>query len=272
MCSTPSRRGLSLIESAIAVACLVAMLAMGLAMRPAEGQDGRPGVNPQLDPRGVKDAEVLRALHQVVVIFSNDNEARYPTPGLINRLPDAPLGNVPGFGDEDVTRNTTANLYSCLIAQAYLSPDLLISPIERNPKVTEDTDYNYDAYQPSRDTYWDATFAADLEAGSNVSYAHPPIHGERKSLRWRNDNNAKDAAFSNRGPKDGAPNADSHTCSPHGLWAGWVVFRDNHSEFLTAVEYAGDNLFANDPAREKSDLFLTFTKEVTAEGFTPQWD
>jgi len=106
-------------------------------------------------PRGaprLKDQAQIRSIHQSLVVFAKEFGGLYPTPGLIDRLPyDAGNGpqEVPGRGDEDITQNTTANLYSALIMQDYITPELLISPLERNPKVMLKDDYDYERWDPN---------------------------------------------------------------------------------------------------------------------------
>src|SRR5439155_22740885 len=109
-----------------------------------------------------------------------------PIPGLINRLPDVPqppgLGNVQGVGPEDYSLNTTGNLYSALIAQNYFNTDLCIGTTEVNPHIVRKTDYNYNAYHPAQDNYWDTTFKGDpsvINDVCNASYSHSALVGAR---------------------------------------------------------------------------------------------
>ena len=63
----------------------------------------------------------------------------------------------------DVADDTTAGLFSAMIAQQYTAPDQLYSANERNGYVWPDEDYNFASYDPSRDTWWDTSFTADLD-------------------------------------------------------------------------------------------------------------
>ena len=127
---------------------------------------------------------------------------RYLRPGVVWRLPINDLVII-GQGPERNNVNTTANLYSCLIAENYVAPSLLISPIEVNRRVREDRDYNYDVIDLMNGVFWDPDFKANIAARigeSNTSYAHLGLCGERKSKRWRDGTKyaSQEPVFSNR--------------------------------------------------------------------------
>ncbi len=129
------RGGRSGIDTLATVACagllvIVASVVLGQT-RPSGGPPA------EAHPLSVKDASQLAEIHQAMVIFANEWGGLLPRPGLINRLPvelDGQLRQIPGRGEEDISLNTTANLYSSLIAQNYFAPTLVISPVERSPK------------------------------------------------------------------------------------------------------------------------------------------
>ena len=223
--------------------------------------------------RTLKDATQLGQVHKAMVVFAHDNDEAMPRPGLIDRHPTDVGGrkmNVPGRGEEDLAANTTANLYSMLITMRYFTPELVVSPVERNPKVAADKDFNYDAYNPAEDTYWDDAFTANLSDGSNASYAHLVMSGERMHMHWKNTLDAQFIVLGNRGPAAGEPDGRSHTCGPHGTWAGNVMFADNHSEFISTFTPASlkprhgstqpDNIFATEAGPGGDDCILSFTR------------
>ncbi len=200
----------------------------------------------------MKDSVQLKQIHQAWITFAREFS------GFPGR---------PGLGPDDRGLSTTANLYSAIIAQGYFNPDILISVFERNPAVVQDKDYDFSAYDPSNGVYWDPTFVADLETGSNVSYAHIPLVGDRRVHQWRNTGDANVALLGNRGPADGVASADSYSCRSDGSYVGSLVFNDNHLETLFAsagLKIGGgpDNLFNFDPGIEGLDQVLAFTKEV----------
>jgi hypothetical protein len=223
------------------------------------GQDNAIG---RLD-RSQKDGHQLRTIEHALLVFASENNGDLMRPGHFGHKD----------GGEDLTRNTTAALYSALITQRYVALADVVSPVDRNPNVSLDDDFNFDSYDPARSVYWDASFAADLAAGSNVSYAHVPIVGARADRLWRNDAGARSIHLSNRGPIEGGRNVDSHTCDPHGYWSGWVVFADGHAELIRDMtptwpdvenddNAEPDNLFAFDRGIDGDDVLLTFTQAI----------
>lgn len=282
-----SLRGQTLVDVLVICACSILVLVTASVVLGQVGPNqAAAGVR---HPQSMKDATQLTHLHRAMVIFAQDNRSRYPIPGLIDRKTADLDGDgdgdaeIPDVGAEDITLNTTANLYSALIAINFFRPNLLISPVERNSKVEVDDDYNFAAYSPAEDSYWDPRFEADLETGSNTSYAHVVIYGERLKLHWRDKQLARFPDLANRGPKDGALDPASYTCGPHGHWTGNVVFNDNHSEMLSTVRPANvtfmsndeqqqDNIFAFDDGLAGKDTILTFTKQMTERGPVIQHD
>jgi len=184
----------------------------------------------------IKEQAQLAQLEHVLNVFANENDGRYPVPGLLDRKKDPEFGRqVPGRGPEDTSLNHTAPLYSMMICQNYITPALVVSPAEVNPfvRVMPRQDYNYDAYNPIEDNYWDDSFTVRIDKkdpGSNASYAHMAICGAFKTKHWRNTMNADRPVLGTRGPEDGATEGDAFTRSPtlrffqpHDRWVGAVM-------------------------------------------------
>jgi prepilin-type N-terminal cleavage/methylation domain-containing protein len=270
-------RAFTLIEMLVVVAIIAVLIGLLL---PALYQAKRQA-------RSLEDKASLRQIHQTMLVFSGDNEGTLPTPGLINRLADPFTGRqMSDRGPEDFEKNTSANVYASMLARGYFEEDLLISPVETNPRVPpfESRTYRYDheAYQPANDVYWDGDwasgtggpppgrFSCNVEDGeSHSSYAHLALAGRRKTLRWRGDASQNDPIISTRGPYHGADPvgsdpedyARSYTLLMHGptkSWAGNVVFGDNHTELVATLRpdnvtytpldgmLAKDNIFASE--------------------------
>lgn len=265
------RFGITCIEVTVMLACTLALLAITAMV--FAGDDAAMNVHKKTR----MDAAQASQIHKALIIYANDNEGKFMIPGLVNRLavgddqgPQLAGQQIPGMGQEDESRNTTADMYSAMIAQQFFTPDLVVSPVERNPHVKVDKDYDFDAYNPAEDTYWDSKFTADLKTGSNTSYAHQPIIKRTAAKVWSNQMFPDLAQLGNRGPKDGKLDPDSYTCGPHGNWAGNIVFGDNHTEFLQSTTRNGDNLFKAD--ERDNDSLLVFTKLVKDGKLELQFD
>ena len=232
------RSGFTLVELLVVIA-IIALL-IGLLL-PALARA-------QQNARTIKDANSVQQIHKSFLTFAQSEPGgKLPTPGLINRLPiqlAAGPTNVPGQGQEDQAKNSTANLFSAVLAQRFFNPDILIGPTEVNPIIVEKQDYNYNKLDPTTDQYWDTSFSAAINSspGSgvcNTSYAHLALCGERKKSNWRNSMDSTKALLGTRGTYKGANNGNNYklsfTLQLHGSdkdWDGNIVFSDNHTEFL----------------------------------------
>ena len=234
-------KGFTLIELLVVIA-IIALL-IGLLL-PALAKAQR-------NARTMKDAAQQKQIHQSFLTFANTNKGKLPTPGLINRNAAdffAGVGSgsqeMPGVGPENFQQNNTANLYSSMIAQEYFGTDILIGPTEANTQVKEDINYDFSEYAPGDDTYWDEDFTVNIWATPgqnffcNTSFAHQAICGDRKALKWRDNQDAAYPIVSTRGVKDGVPPGEtdydrSPTLLLHGprqQWVGNIVFADNHTD------------------------------------------
>jgi hypothetical protein len=254
--------------------------------------------------RDLLDQSQLTEIHGAMVGFARSGDGRLPTPGLIDRIPCCVLDMRPGYGDEDHSWNHSAGLYSAVIAQKLVHPGTLISPNEVNWRVWEKVDYDDAAYCPEDFRFWDTSFTANIAsdaAGSNASYAHLVLAGERKSRHWRDLSNASMPMLGTRAPRMGALSGPDFTNSPtlrwtgsQRTWEGFVVFGDNHVERLTTftpstVTYdpfargvlVPDNIHAcefrdgpwGDPAHSAGDAWLGVTIPAHCEfRATPVWD
>jgi hypothetical protein len=186
-------------------------------------------------------------------------------------------------GSKDMTENTTANLFSAMVMQTYTNCKQLISRNEFSGYVQEKVDYDMTAYNPGQGVFWDSTFMADLADLSNVSFAHQPLFGERFERGWKNSLDSRWPLVGNRGPKDGIENPDSYTYGRNKRWGGHAIFGDGHIGFIDSFTPNGltfqqkgetyqDNLFKLDDGPKGADAVLAFTKTMSKNGPTLQWD
>ncbi len=183
----------------------------------------------------------------------------------------------------DPADNTTASLFSAMVARNFVPTQQLISANEYNPNVEPDENYDYAAYNPATEVFWDPKFLADLDSGANTSFAHVPLFGERLRRSWHFSADSRVPLMGNRGPKDGQLGPFTYTIGRSGQWGGHVVFGDGHVEFLETFtppevlfESKGqrlpDNLYKMEDGPSGADAILAFTKRMTAQGPTVQFD
>lgn len=245
--------------------------------------------------RQVKDATQIQQVHKGWLIMANDNDGIYPTPGLIDRLPVGGI-EIPGRGAEDLSRNGHAELHSaCIAAQAY-SAQLLVSPSESSGRVAVCSNYDYAAYNPAGDVYWDeVNFKTNLASVCNTSYATIPIAGARKKAQWRNSLDSKFTIVGNRGVQEGNFQDQtlynrSKTLLIHGSpkkWEGNICYNDGHTAFEDTFLPEGldtkvngtvtpDNIFKDDQGNGDTeiggDCYLVIVRGVQGNEHQLTWD
>lgn len=228
----------------------------------------------------LKDKTQIKQIHQAMLIWAEDNRGWLPLPGLIDRQPDFKLGDQPGIGREDELANTTDNLYSAMIAQRFMSPELVVGPTEVNDLVAVYEEYVYDDYDPSNDQYWDEEFSADIDTGGDdvvchTSYFHMALTGNRKNFKWKNNQDAADAIIGTRGTRDGVTTDPdykfSQTLELHGPdkeWNGNICFSDNHTDTLKSFYPISTGYIPNNSATiSKDNIFAHEFDDFDEEGW-----
>jgi prepilin-type N-terminal cleavage/methylation domain-containing protein len=273
-----SRRGFTLMELLVVIAIIALLVSIVL---PALGKARRHS-------QSMKDGVQQKEVHRAFLAWAGNNDGVLPVPGQVNRL--AVNGaELPGQGAEDYSLNTSQSLYSCLIAQDYFDTEILIGPTEINPVVKEYQGappdfrgYDFAAYNPGEDSYWDTGFSMDLAnedltpgVDCNASFAHTAICGARKTRKWRDTQDATYPVLSTRGVWRGLPPGDekynnSPTLRLHGSkkeWVGNVVFADNHLEMLNSFYPKQTRYELDDGTQQKDNIFnyeFTFTPDGRA--------
>lgn len=291
-------RGFTLIELLVVV--LVVALLIGLLL-PALSKATRSA-------RTMKDGSQQKEIHQGFLIFAQGHKGLLPRPGLIDRLPDPVLGDVPESGEEDYSANHSASLYSACIMQQHSVPEMLVGPTEDRLRggspVQVKSDYNHEAYAPLEDVYWDKTFSADVEARtSNASFTHLALCGARLARHWTDTLSSTQPVLATRATREGIESGDEYDLSPtlelHGStsqWIGNVVYADGHVEQMVGTFYpelvtyrpegrqsvapVSDNIFAAEfddvepDGRASADTWLVLSTKASADGLsvTPVYD
>jgi len=257
----PSKRGFTLMELLVVIA-IIALLIGLLVPALAKARRGA---------QTTKDGTQQKEIHRTFLSWANHNEGVLPIPGQINRM-----GDIPGQGPEDFAKNTSQNLYSAMIAQQYFDTATLIGPTEVNRAVVEfrgmapKHGYDFEAYDPSSDSYWDVRFGMDLEdedpdADCNASFAHAALCGIRKNRHWRDTQDSSYPILGTRAVWRGLPPGDNkHNRSPtlrlHGpkkQWVGNVIFADNHLELLQNF-YPAQTLYELDDGTTQKDNIYNY--------------
>lgn len=235
-----ARRGFTLIE----LGAVIATLGVGAAALSVAS----PVDKARATARQIKDATQIRNLTTSFIVWAQGNRDIYPLPSKL----DTRNVTVKEIGR---AKDTTANIWSLLVWNGQVTPELLVSPLENNVNIKVDNNYQNNlptaAVKPA-DALWNPGFSVDFTGGKtgHASYAHLQPAGDRLK-RWGNTFKDDEAIISTRGPEvtgvqylDGDlaqpafANADSNTfkmfpANSPGAWAGNVAFNDNHVEFIS---------------------------------------
>lgn len=167
--------------------------------------------------RQLKDSNNIRSAVQGMVIWANNDQDDYPLPSKIDR------GDQTIQAASSVEKDNTGNIFSLLIFNRYIPPEMCVSPSEINGAIKADIEYEY--AEPSRAVNpqaarWDPGFAGfpgesggglpgagrrNNAAFGGVSYAHVPPFGMRAGS-WKSTFDSRQPVIANRGPAyDGLP-------------------------------------------------------------------
>ena len=259
------RSGFSLVGLLVVMAIMVVMYALfAESLKGIGSGTAEDGTAVPVNKGRITDMFQLQQLMAALNTAGLGGDGTFPRPGALTG---------------DAGDDTTANVYSLLIAQRIIPAEMLISPLD-NAIAEVYTDYNWSAWDPSSSVRWDTGFLADLGDETNVSYAHLVLFGDRDKNWSSRHMDSSFPIFANRGPRDGIASRDSLTCDQHtGRWAGYVAFGDGHLQLINGVANATRNasighdaFFRIDDDGRHTDAVLGFTEFMGSGGPTLQWD
>lgn len=245
------KRGFTLIELLVVISIIALLISILL---PSLGKAREAA-------RQLKDSANQRSIIQGMVIWAGTHEESYPLPSRLDRSNTT-------IADVGVLKDNTGNIFSVMVYNQFVPPELLVCPAEVNGRIVKDLEYEYAA--PGRAlvpdaALWDPGFSGfPGESGAtgigamgrrqggqvgNVSYAHLPPFGER-SQGWKSTFDSRQVVMSNRGPSyDGAPGTwrlrsgisgtESNRLRIYGgpkTWEGNVGFNDGRVMFVTVPD------------------------------------
>lgn len=163
----------------------------------------------------------LRAIHQAMVVFSADNADRLPGMDV----------------DGNVTAASASHRYDILLDAKLLSPDSLISPLDRQRKA----------------------WAGGTVVPENFSYAMLEIAtpGARQA-EWACESPSLFRAVmvgDRNAGTDAGPNVRSIHTKSRGSWEGSIVFNDNHVTYESS-HIIGPTQYGSATPTEADNLFL----------------
>ncbi|HYE60351.1 MAG TPA: prepilin-type N-terminal cleavage/methylation domain-containing protein [Phycisphaerales bacterium] len=218
--------------------------------------------------RSIKDAANIRSMLQGMFIWSGQHDDCYPLPSQVDR---ANTTINPG-AQPSIVKDNTGNIFSLMIYNGFIPPELAVCPSEVNGRIIKDPRYEYSfpstAVNPAA-ALWDPGFGGyPGETGNGtpmggrrtygggvmgyVSYAHTPAFGERAQM-WKGTLDSRQAVLGNRGPQyDGTPGAwglrpgvggiESNRLKIFGgprTWEGNLGYNDGHVTFTNVPDPEG---------------------------------
>jgi prepilin-type N-terminal cleavage/methylation domain-containing protein len=269
-------RAFTLIELLVVIA-IIALL-VGILL-PALGKA-------RASARQLKDSTQVRGIVQAMVIWAGNSNSQYPLPSTID------AGNTTTT-EAGETKNTSSNIFSILIQNGNISPEICISPAEANTAtvgVYTGTGGGYEYTNPQgpatpANALWDPKFRAVPTTGAtgytpsfagtsgvagqtigNQSYAHTIPFGKRRA-QWSDTYNSTEAVFGNRGPTLLNTASDGIATPPTGnRWALVTTQNGGGTDSPTLLIHGGRNTWEGNIGY--NDNHVSFETKVNPDQIT----
>jgi len=211
-----NKRGFTLIELLVVISIIALLIGILL---PALGRARK-------NAQALKDGTQLKQIHLGLASWASSNNNNYPLPSRVDSDNFTEGPDDPDDSTNAWEKDRTSAMFSILIFNNNIVPEICVSPAEPNGGIQVDTTYRYSfstdetfsdqvLADPAR-ALWNPFFRSvpgmeidgeyyeggdqSTDFDGNSSYAHNPLRGRRQGLYWKDDFDSNTPVLANRGP------------------------------------------------------------------------